>query len=158
MKTKLITLALIIITTIGCNTTKKDNSKSKDNSYIKKEIVSDNPITEKYWKLKTLQGKSIEMVANQEKEIYFMLKTNENSVVGFSGCNTFGGTYTLEKGNRIRFTQMLSTLKACPDVDINESEFLKVFELADNFTINGDILSLNVGKRAPLAIFEAIYF
>jgi heat shock protein HslJ len=158
MKTKLITLALIIITTIGCNTAKKNNSKTDKNSDIEQEVIYDNPITEKYWKLKTLQGKNIEMVANQEKEIYFILKIAENSVVGFSGCNTFGGTYTLEKENRIRFTQMLSTLKVCPDVAINESEFLKVFELADNFTINGDILNLNVGKRAPLAVFEAIYF
>lgn len=158
MNTKIFTLALIIMATISCNTTKKEKVKTEENSEQKQEMISDNGIVEKYWKLKTLEGKDIEMAENQEKEIYFMLKTDENRVVGFSGCNTFNGTYTLEKGNRIRFTQMLSTLKACPDVDINESEFLKVFGLADNYTINGDILNLNVGRRAPLAVFEAVYF
>lgn len=158
MKTKISLLALILITTISCNTTKKEKIKTEENTEQKQEMDNGDGIVEKYWKLKTLEGKEIKMVENQEKEIYFMLKTNENRVVGFSGCNTFGGTYTLEKGNRIRFTQMLSTLKACPDVDINESEFLKVFEIADNFTINKDVLSLNVGRRAPLAVFEAVYF
>jgi len=115
-------------------------------------------ITEKYWKLKTLEGEEFQMADNQEREIYFMLKTNENRLEGFSGCNMFAGSYTLEEGHRIRFTQMASTMKACPDVDVNESEFLKVFELTDNYSIKDDILSLNVGKRAALAVFEAVYF
>lgn len=123
-----------------------------------KNTLSDTDIREKYWKLKTLEGQAVTMSKNQEKEIYFMLKTGENRVQGFSGCNTFNGTYTLEKGNRIKFSQMLSTMRACPDVEVKESDFLKVFELADNYTINGDVLMLNVGRRAPLAVFEAVYF
>jgi len=121
-------------------------------------IKSVTQITEKYWKLKTLEGQKIEMAVNQEKETYFMLKTEGNRIKGFAGCNNFSGRFTLEKGNRIRFSQMASTMKACPDVEVNEPEFLKVFELADNYTLNGDTLTLNVGRRAPLAVFEAIYF
>jgi heat shock protein HslJ len=114
-------------------------------------------VTEKYWKLKTLEGKEITMVKNQEREIYFMLKTDENRVTGFAGCNSISGEYLLEKGNRIRFKNMATTLMICPDVATNESELLKVFELADNYTITEDILSLNVGRRALLAVFEAVY-
>ncbi len=115
-------------------------------------------ITEKYWKLKTLEGQDIKMGVNQEREIYFILKTQDNRVSGFAGCNSISGTYKLENENRIRFSEMASTLMACPDVDFNEAEFLKVFELADNYTIVNDVLSLNVGRRAPLAVFEAVYF
>lgn len=125
---------------------------------FKKVSATSELITEKYWKLKTLDGKEVKMSKNQQKEVYFMLKTDENRVVGFAGCNSISGTYTLEKGNRIRFSQMGTTLMACPDVAFNEAEFLKVFELADNYTINGDTLSMNVGRRAPLAVFEAVYF
>lgn len=117
-----------------------------------------NPIVEKYWKLKTLEGQDIVMADNQEREIYFTLKSEDNRVTGFAGCNTISGEYTLEEGNRIRFKNMLTTLKACPEVDVNESEFLQIFELADNYTIVDDVLSLNVGRRAPLAVFEAVYF
>lgn len=98
------------------------------------------------------------MVENQEKEVYFRLKTKENRVQGFAGCNSFNGTYSIEKENRIRFSQMAATLKVCPNVDINETEFLKVFQTADNYTVNEDTLRLNVGKRASLAVFEAVYF
>lgn len=116
------------------------------------------PIVEKYWKLKTLDGKDIEMAENQEREIFFTLKSQENRVTGFAGCNGISGEYTLEEGNRIRFKNMATTMMICPDVAVNESEFLEIFELADNYTIQGDVLSLNVGRRAPLAVFEAVYF
>ncbi|UMB59865.1 META domain-containing protein [Lutibacter sp. A80] len=134
------------------------NTETKGSSDIKQEITNNNPITEKYWKLKTLSGKDIKMDEKQEREIYFTLKSDENRVVGFAGCNNFSGTFTIEEGNRIRFKQIFSTLKACPDLNINESEFLKIFNLVDNYTINGDTLNLNIGKRAPLAVFEAVYF
>lgn len=126
---------------------------------FKKIKVVDEPIVEKYWKLKTLEGKAITMAENQEQEIYLILKSKDNNFTGFAGCNNFSGSYTLEEGNRIRFDKNIAvTMKACPDVAINESEFLKIFELVDNYTINDDVLSLNVGKRAPLAVFEAVYF
>lgn len=67
--------------------------------------------------------------------------------------------FELCEGNRIRFNENLAlTMKVCPDLDLNESEFLEVFKLIDNYTINVDILNLNVGRRAPLAEFEAVYF
>ncbi|AUC84661.1 heat-shock protein [Polaribacter sp. ALD11] len=124
---------------------------------FKKGDVSNNQIVEKYWKLKTLEGKEIKMADTQEREIFFTLKAAKNRITGFAGCNSISGEYTLEEGNRIRFKNIATTLMACPDVDVHESEFLKVFELADNYTIKDDVLSLNVGRRAPLAVFEAVY-
>lgn len=118
----------------------------------------DEDITEKYWKLLVLEGKPASMTENQEKEIYFTLKTNEDRVVGFAGCNTITGNYTLEAGSRIRFHNMAATMKACPDLAVDENEFLQVFELTDNYTIRNDTLNLNVGRRAPLAVFLAVYF
>lgn len=125
---------------------------------IFKKISKENQIVEKYWKLKVLNGKEVEMAENQEREIYFMLKKQENRITGFSGCNTFGGSYTLEEGSHIQFSNLLSTLRACPNVDINESIFLKVFERADTYTLNGETLLLSDGNRAPMAVFEAVYF
>lgn len=119
---------------------------------------NDNEIVNKYWKLKTLEGKKIEMTENQEKEQYFILKS-DGTFYGFSGCNQFNGQFELSEGNRIRFNENLAlTMKSCPDVGINESEFMEVFKLTDNYTINDDILNLNLGRRAPLAVFEAVYF
>lgn len=120
--------------------------------------VRDNGIANKYWKLKKLAGKEIEMATNQEREQYFIIQ-DDGTITGFAGCNQFAGNSILEKDNlRIRFENVLSTLRACPDVQVSESQFLKVFELTDNYTINGNNLMLNIGRRAPLAEFEAIYF
>lgn len=120
--------------------------------------MSDNKIVNKYWKLTTLMGKEVAMAENQEREQYFILKS-DNTIRGFAGCNHFNGTYKLEEGNGIIFSEHLAvTMKSCLDGDNNESAFLKVFNMADNYTINGDVLSLNVGRRAPLAVFEAVYF
>lgn len=145
MKNLFILSGIALFFLIGCTSTKKTNQQA------------DNSISNKYWKLVTLEGQKVTMAPNQERETYFVLKPEQNMINGFAGCNTFSGNYTIEKGWRIRFSHMATTMKACPDVDVNESEFLKVFELADNYTIVGDTLSLNVGRRAPLAVFAAIY-
>jgi len=118
----------------------------------------ENEIVNKYWKLKTLEGKPVAMAINQEKEQYFKLNS-DGTMSGFAGCNQFNGHYKLSDGNRIRVNENLAvTMKSCPDVAINESEFLEVLKLTDNFTIKGDTLNLHVGRRAPLAVFEAVYF
>lgn len=115
-------------------------------------------ITNKYWRLKKLDGKEVEMADNQAREQYFILK-NDGTISGFSGCNQFSGNYTLEENtSKIKFTSMLSTLRACPDVAVDESAFLEVFKLTNNYTVKDDVLTLNIGKRAPLAVFEAVYF
>ncbi len=120
--------------------------------------MSDNEIVNKYWKLTELDGKKVIMSKNQEREQYFILKS-DNTITGFAGCNTFNGTYELEEGMRIRFDEnMAMTMKACPDVDFNESELMQVFLQADNYSIHDDQLSLNIGRRAPLAKFEAVHF
>ena len=120
--------------------------------------MSENEIVNKYWKLKTLEGMAVTMKPNQEKEQFFMLRS-DGTVSGFAGCNLFNGEYEIMKGNRISIKRnMAMTLRACPDVNVDEMAFMNIFDQADNYTINGDVLQLNVGKRAPLAVFEAVYF
>lgn len=145
MKNLLIISGIAIFLLIGCAPSRNVNQQMEDN------------ISNKYWKLVTLEGQKVTMVPNQERELYFTLNKEQNTINGFAGCNSFSGSYTLEKGWRLRFSNIAATLKICPDVKVNESEFLKVFELADNYTVVDNTLSLNVGKRAPLAVFEAVY-
>ena len=122
------------------------------------EREEDSEIVNKYWKLKTLEGQPVTMTENQEREQYFTLKS-DGTITGFAGCNHFNGQYELQKGNGIRVLDNLAvTMKFCDDLKLNEAAFLEVFSLTDNYTINGDTLSLNVGRRAPLAVFEAVYF
>lgn len=121
-------------------------------------LMDDNSIVNKYWKLKVLEGKEVMMDDNQEREQYFILRS-DGTLSGFAGCNYFNGQYFLEEGNRISIDKNIAvTMKVCPDLNIDEQLFLDVFNTADNYTLYGDTLTLNIGKRAPLAVFEAVYF
>ncbi len=120
-------------------------------------VQTDQPaITGTHWKLVKLEGQAETMAANQEQDRYFILNEADNSIGGFAGCNSMTGSYTLEDGMRIRFSNMGLTMRACPDVNVDEQALMAVFEQADNYTITNGILSLNVGRRAPLAEFEAM--
>lgn len=104
-----------------------------------------------------LEGQKVTMATDQEHEAYFMLKPEDSSVVGHGGCNTINGRYKLLEGNRIQFSNMATTLKACAGVQ-HEAAFFEALHLADNYTTHNDTLWLNKARRAPLAVFQAVYF
>ncbi|MBK0381658.1 META domain-containing protein [Pedobacter sp. SD-b] len=151
MKTQSLKLLMIMGTIVFFGCSNKLKNAAPDH-------IENNMITDKYWKLITFEGQKVSMSALQEREVYFMLKSKDSLLKGFAGCNSFGGKFKLQNGNRIAFSQMISTFKACQGVTFNEKEFLEVFKLADNYTIKNDTLALNINKKAPLAVFKAIYF
>lgn len=119
------------------------------------DAAHDDSITEKYWKLVELRGQP---VPSLEREPHLILKTEGNRVTGFSGCNTFNGTYTLdEKTMRIDFGPLAMTRMACAEGMDTEQAFAEVLEQADNYSVSGDNLSLNRARMAPLARFHAVY-
>lgn len=119
-------------------------------------VLTESPsgITEKYWKLVELNGKPVPPL---EREPFLILKT-DGRVVGFGGCNNFTGSYTAnEAASRIRFAQLASTRMACIEGMDVEGMFNEVLGQVDNFSLSGDLLTLNRARMAPLARFEAIY-
>lgn len=120
------------------------------------KVFSDPNIVEKYWKLTDINGQPIKNPA-MNQEAHFILKIEGGKVFGNGGCNNFNGTYELKPGNRISFSRLASTMMACEDVD-SEGALFNVFEMTDNYTIQGDTLFLNKARMAPLARFEAVYF
>lgn len=118
-------------------------------------VKMDESITEKYWKLVELHGKPVPAL---DREPHFILSAQDNRISGYAGCNGFGGSYTLdEKTSRIRFGQMASTMMACDKGMDVERGFHDVLRQADNYSLNGDSMTLNRGRMAPLARFEAVY-
>ncbi|CDF77827.1 copper homeostasis protein [Formosa agariphila KMM 3901] len=106
------------------------------------------------WKLVELRGKSIE---NAPKQPYLILGTADNRVSGNTSCNGFGGEFELLEGNRIKFSKMMHTMMACPNMAI-ENEFMQVLEVADNYSVVNGVLNLNKGRMATMAKFEVDYF
>ena len=116
-------------------------------------------ITEKYWKLVEINGKPVVLDESTSREPHIILKETDNRVNGNGGCNTLFGTYEIDRAaNRIRFSQMGSTMMACINMEI-ENELKKVLEMVDNYSLSADgkYLSLNRARMAPLAKFEVVY-
>ncbi len=159
-KGKTLVILLSMVTLASCNSQKGASGEVEKTPAQTEQTgamqTDNNAITEKYWKLVELEGQQVVMNEGQQEEAHFILKTDSSRVTGSTGCNYINGEYTLEEGNRIRFSNFAATMRSCAEVP-NEHEFLEVFELTDNYTINGDTLMLNVGRRAPLAVFHAVY-
>jgi len=109
-------------------------------------------LEDKKWMLTELMGKPVEMTEGR-REGYIIFSQETGSYAGRNTCNSFFGQYELMEGNRIRFGKAGSTLMACPDME-TEKLFMKVLEMADNYTVADNVLSLNKARMAPMAKFK----
>ena len=130
--------------------------KTTSSSAVKSQ--SENSITEKYWKLIEINGKPVVADESMRREAFIILKNEDRRVNGNGGCNTLNGAYEISEGNRIKFSQMASTMMACLNMEI-EDGLKRALEMADNYTVSADgkYLSLNKARMAPLARFEVVY-
>ncbi len=108
-----------------------------------------------YWKLVELGGKPIAPGSTQ-KEPYIQLSENNDRVAATGGCNGLGGTYELNEHNRIKFSQLIGTMMACENMEV-ETELINVLQTTDSYHIGQDTLQLFRARMAPLAKFEAVY-
>ena len=129
--------------------TTKDTSRQQ---HAAKPEMSEQRILDTRWKLVELWGKP---VTGEERFPFILLHGTQGFVSGYGGCNSIRGAFELKPGNRVRFTNMASTMMACPDMDL-EQEFFKVLEMTDNFACDGKTLFLHKARMAPLAKFEAV--
>lgn len=118
--------------------------------------MSKNPALNTYWSLKELNGKKVMMTPMQEKEQGFMLRSG-GKITGFAGCNNFTGSYTLSGKNNIKFNpNMAMTMKACPDVKMNEQTFVNIFKTANNYQVKDKTLILKDAANKVFAVFETM--
>jgi heat shock protein HslJ len=115
--------------------------------------VRDNQLEFKKWRLVELNGVK---VSNSKDKPMFIQFNKENRYAAFAGCNNMMGSYEIKKdAMRIKFTKGASTMMACPDMT-TEQEFAEMLEKVDNYSINGNNLSFNRARMAPLARFEVM--
>jgi heat shock protein HslJ len=133
---------LLIIWTASC--------MSKPTASTPSEKSSD--ITGKTWKLTEINGQPIKL-KNPNSNPYFKLSISDMRYEGHGGCNGVGGTFEIKQdAMRIKFHQGMSTMIACEDLE-TERAFTQALLAADNYSVNGNILTLNKARMAPLAKF-----
>lgn len=81
----------------------------------------------------------------------------ENGVSGFSGCNSYGGTYEASLG-RILFGDLFSTLMACVDEALMQQEmaFLQALQNAVAYSLAEDRLTLTTSEGQTL-VFARVW-
>jgi len=81
-------------------------------------------------------------------------------VNGNSGCNSFSGHVEIARNNTIIFHELMSTLIACSDKQLNETEnlFFDVLKKSDQYLVKSDTLVLSKGRMTPLARFVFDFF
>ncbi len=98
-------------------------------------------LIETYWKAVELEGRPLD-VKPGTREPHLILRSENKSVGGYSGCNTFRGGYVLD-GASLRFTRMASTMMAClPAGSDTERNFLSALSATAAHDIRGETLQL----------------
>jgi len=133
MKERIIVFVGLTFILFSCNSTKKSSDNKENDVVIKKENDMTSKISDTYI-VKELNGKK-ELVVNPT--IVFA----DNAVSGNSGCNRYGGKFTIT-GNKIKFGALMGTKMYCEDFMHIEKDFLDAMSKADYFKIDGNRLLL----------------
>lgn len=130
MKTLLSLLALLIVTN-SCNCSKDMIDNNTENTDKELTILSGN-----------YRVNQIETNSSISSKINISFDSKTGKVSGFAGCNSFFGTYNVEKST-IKFNNIASTKKLCQSEIISlENKFFKVLNSSNVFSIKDNILSL----------------
>lgn len=107
-------------------------------------------VEDKKWQLVELNGKEVE---NSNAENYYLIfNSEEGQAQAKANCNLVSLKYKIKNELRVSFEQGMMTMMACPDGNI-EAEYLEVLNTVDNLSTDGETLTLNKARMAPLAKF-----
>ncbi len=105
------------------------------------------------WALTRLGDEPVELAENQ-REPYLVLRSEDHRISGFGGCNRFNGSFEIG-GRSITFSQMAMTMMACTPGGDTERAFLAALERATGFRKKAHHLELHDAEGAVVARFEA---
>lgn len=81
-----------------------------------------------------------------KKTVLLNFNDTTNRMGGYSGCNGFGGEYTVN-GNSLKMDKILGTMMACMPGMKTESKLYDVFRRTDHYKFSGANLVLLEGEK-----------
>ncbi len=111
------------------------------------------PLGTTTWTL-TLLGDQPVMAADPQRRAHIVLDEETYRLAGSGGCNRIMGGYQRD-GDRIRFSQVASTMMACPDGMDTEAAFTKALAQVATWRVLGNRLEFYDSTGNRLARFEA---
>jgi heat shock protein HslJ len=112
-------------------------------------------LTGQPWTLSKLVVDGQEHALSSSYPITLNFESQDSSISGSAGCNSYGGAYTLA-GNQLSFGNMRSTLAFCENDDIMVREFayLDALGRVESYHLDGDTLTLQGDNGQVLMTFQ----
>lgn len=163
MRILIILIAIFILLIAGSGCGGDDNIETGPTPSPERPEKSDTPqpdvpqisdLTNKTWVLVEVQGNEDEWGLSEEIEINLQLsvKNNQHLVSGYSGCNTYRGTFGIDE-NAFFVDDLTYTERACPAEGImsQENNYLSALRTAHSIDLNedGDLLIIGYGVVDP---------
>lgn len=128
---------------------KEINGDLAQNYVLKK---NGNPTVEdKRWQLVELNGKPVQ---GKPETHYIIFHSKDGRIEAKANCNMMSWNYAIKNELQLKTEKGISTLMACPDN--LEDELSGAISKADNLSTDGENLSLNKARMAPLARFKRV--
>jgi heat shock protein HslJ len=110
-------------------------------------------LAETKWGLTELNGKAVESAG---RDYFINFDSSSGKFRAFVGCNRITGTYFMKSEGKLGFSNIISTRKACDDMDV-ERNFFNNLQKVDSYMIedDGKVMHLHIGKKTA-AKFKAI--
>lgn len=110
-------------------------------------------VEDKKWQLIELNGKEVK---DSDSENYFIIfNSKDRRAQAKANCNVLLYSYKIKNELQIKLEQGMTTLMACPEGNI-EDEYREVLNTVDNLSTDGETLTLNKARMAPLAKFKIV--
>jgi len=116
-------------------------------------------LTDQHWLLESLGGEPAPP-GTDGKPVYLEFDTAAQHAGGFSGCNRYSGSYSLEgkaagPGAPLSFGMMMGTLMACESIGDLEQRYLGMLGSVTGYRLEGDRLDLLAGSEV-VASFRSL--
>ena len=114
--------------------------------------VQDQLVGEK-WHLVSFRGDEVQFTEAKAERAYIQFN-DDYTITGYTGCNTMQGAYAVDDAQNIKFSKLVNTLQACPEME-TENEFLKAINTTAAFGFEDHALVMYDKDHQKLATFKA---
>lgn len=112
------------------------------------KLAPDSYWGDRRWVLSEMRGVPVQL-SGTRRDAFLEFTPVEKRFTGNGGCNRISGQYSLEKKDRIRFENVISTKMSCNDIAF-ETSFLSLLNEVDRFKMEDNALVFRDGNDVIL--------
>lgn len=107
----------------------------------------------KKWHLVSFKGEDVHYKEAMSEHAYIEFQ-EDYTITGYTGCNNIQGGYDVADVLKLKFSKLVNTLKACPEME-TEAEFLKTVNATAAYAFENQGLVMYDKDHQKLATFKA---